>query len=135
MRNFLSYIAVAIFLFFSLASSARSFEEVVSAMISVVPEGNDDFKQGLKDILSSYKTGTSSESYQFAAPEELKDFDNNFWDKVTLFLNQNLPKQDKFHRWQQELVDIYTDKLDYKKYVPKSSQQGQKAKAGCCVLF
>lgn len=121
MKNFLSFMWVAMVLLFSLASSARPFDKVVAALISVVPEEENIFKQELKDILSSFQQWEHSERICFTDPHEIKKIEEGFWDKVTVLLKKKFKAPEKLSGWQLEIFEIYMDKRDYKNYQPQES--------------
>lgn len=121
MKNFLSFMWVAMVLLFSLASSARPFDEVLTALISVVPEEENVFKQELIDILSSFTKSESFKSIPFLPPEQLIKLHEIYWDQVSALLKQKCCPPEKLHGWQLEIFEIYMDKRDYKNYQPQES--------------
>lgn len=137
MKNYLSHMWVAVVLLFSLASSARPFDKVVTALISVVPEEENVFKQELKDFLSSFQQWEHSERICFTDPHEIKKIEEGFWDKVTVLLKQKFKAPEKLHGWQLEIYEIYLDKRDYNNYPLKESKytDNKQTCECCCILF
>lgn len=136
MKNCLSHMWVAILLLFALASSARPFDKVLGAIISVVPEEENVFKQELMDILSSFINLESSNSNSYLPPEHFINLENVYWDKVTVLIKQKFGPPEKLHGWQLEIYEIYLDKRDYNNYrLKESKHKDNKQKCECCCML
>lgn len=130
MRKHRYYFCVALFLSFSTGIFTRPVDEVITAMISVIPAKRADLKKELEDILVFYH-GQVSLIHEFDPPEAIAGLENKCFYDVQVILSERFKDPNNLNDWQSKLIGIFTGKLDYKQYVTKEPEAHKNTCCGC----
>jgi hypothetical protein len=126
-----------VFLSLSLAAAdgPRPIEDVIAAMITVIPYSETELKDSLQEILK-FREKYAALLHEYDPPEGWNGLKDQCWDKTTKLLNKRFPPGKRLKKaWVNTVIEIYTNKRNYKDYLqePGSTKtNNENKKKYCC---